>query len=110
MVAAWGAYRQQLKAALDNDDHAQALRLFMQLAGSSDEDIAGAEAAPVWTTLLALAPTLRYDAACLGDGPPSSTLAMSRTQHDWNRSWRRSMRTARCDEIGRSTSVLPRTG
>jgi hypothetical protein len=42
----------------------------MKLAGSSDEDIAGAEAAPVWPALVALAPTLRYDAACVGEGPP----------------------------------------
>ena len=42
----------------------------MRLAGSSDPDIAAAEAAPVWPRLRALAPTLRYDAACLGNGTP----------------------------------------
>ncbi|HKX66487.1 MAG TPA: hypothetical protein VJN29_04625 [Intrasporangium sp.] len=52
----------------------------MRLAGSSEEDIAGAEAAPVWTTLLALAPTLRYDAACLGDGPPPAERLAAVTQ------------------------------
>jgi len=70
MVAAWQEYRLELDAALDADDRDQALRLFMRLAGSSEQDIAGAEAAPVWSALRALAPTLRYDAACLGDGPP----------------------------------------
>ncbi|GIE28616.1 alpha/beta hydrolase [Actinoplanes italicus] len=70
MVSAWQAYRLELDAALGADDHDQALRLFMRLAGSSEQDIAGAEAAPVWPALRALAPTLRYDAACLGDGPP----------------------------------------
>jgi pimeloyl-ACP methyl ester carboxylesterase len=70
MVSAWQAYRLELDAALDADDHDQALRLFMRLAGSSEQDIAGAEAAPVWSALRALAPSLRYDAACLGDGPP----------------------------------------
>lgn len=70
MVAAWRAYRRDLDAALDAGDRDLALRLFMRLAGSSEEDIAGAEAAPVWPALRALAPTLRHDAACLGDGPP----------------------------------------
>lgn len=70
MIAAWREYTVSLGAALDRDDRDEALRLFMRLAGSSDEQIAGAEAAPVWPALRALAPTLRYDAACLGDGPP----------------------------------------
>lgn len=70
MVAAWRTYVDNLTAALEAGDRDQALRLFMKLAGSADEDIAGAEAAPVWPALVALAPTLRYDAACLGDGPP----------------------------------------
>lgn len=70
MISAWQAYRRDLDAVLDAGDRDEALRLFMRLAGSSDSDIAAAEAAPVWSALLALAPTLRYDAACLGDGPP----------------------------------------
>lgn len=70
MISAWRSYRVELDAALDAGDRDQALRLFMRLAGSSEEDVAGAEAAPVWPALRALAPTLRYDAACLGDGPP----------------------------------------
>ncbi|PRX97209.1 alpha/beta fold hydrolase [Allonocardiopsis opalescens] len=70
MLAAWRAYRAELDAALDAGDRDRALRLFMRLAGSSDDDIAAAETAPVWPALRALAPTLRYDAACLGDGPP----------------------------------------
>jgi hypothetical protein len=70
MISAWRSYRVDLDAALDADDRDQALRLFMRLAGASDEDVAGAEAAPVWPALRALAPTLRHDAACLGDGPP----------------------------------------
>lgn len=70
MVAAWQEYRVALEAALDAGDRDEALRLFMRLAGSSEDDVAGAEGAPVWPALRALAPTLRYDAACLGDGPP----------------------------------------
>ncbi|WP_308797155.1 alpha/beta hydrolase [Agromyces silvae] len=70
MLAAWRDYTLALAEALDADDRDEALRLFMRLAGSSDGDIAAAEAAPVWPALRGLAPTLRYDAACLGDGPP----------------------------------------
>lgn len=73
MISAWQAYRRDLDAALDAGDNDAALRLFMRLAGSSEQDIAGAEAAPVWPALRELAPTLRYDAACLGDGPPPRT-------------------------------------
>lgn len=76
MLAAWRAYTHDLAAALDADDRDRALRLFMRLAGSSDQDIASAEAAPVWPALRSLAPTLRHDAACLGDGaPPAELLA-----------------------------------
>ena len=70
MIAAWRAYTAALTATLDADDPDEALRLFMRLAGSPDEQIAGAEASPFWPGMRALAPTLRYDAACLGDGPP----------------------------------------
>ncbi|SHI38721.1 Pimeloyl-ACP methyl ester carboxylesterase [Nocardiopsis flavescens] len=70
MLAAWRAYKADLAAALDAGDRDGALRLFMRLAGSTDDDIAAAGAAPVWPALRALAPTLRYDAACLGEGPP----------------------------------------
>ena len=70
MISAWQAYRLELESALDADDRDLALRLFMHLAGSSEDDIAGAQASPVWSVLRELAPTLRYDAECLGDGPP----------------------------------------
>lgn len=75
-MSAWQVYRRELETVLDAGDRDQAFRLFMRLAGSSEQDIAGAEAAPVWPALRALAPTLRYDAACLGDGrPPADRLA-----------------------------------
>ncbi|GAA2884070.1 hypothetical protein [Nonomuraea rubra] len=51
----------------------EALRLFMRLAGASEQDIAAAEGSPMWPPLLELAHTLAYDAACLGDGPPPAT-------------------------------------
>lgn len=76
MLAQWRAYTSDLASALDADDRDQALRLFMRLAGSSDDGIAAAELSPFWPGVRALAPTLRYDAACLGDGaPPADQLA-----------------------------------
>jgi len=42
----------------------------MRLAASSEDDIAGARNSPVWPGGEALAHTLAYDAACLGDGQP----------------------------------------
>jgi hypothetical protein len=48
----------------------------MRLAETPEESIAGARSAAFWPSLEALAHTLAYDAACLGDGqPPTSRLA-----------------------------------
>lgn len=46
------------------------VELFMRTVGSSEEDIEGARGSPFWPSLEALAHTLAYDAACMGDGPP----------------------------------------
>lgn len=43
VITEWRTYKTDLAAALDADGHAQALRLFMRLAGSSDDDLAVAE-------------------------------------------------------------------
>jgi pimeloyl-ACP methyl ester carboxylesterase len=52
-----------------------AVELFMRVAGASEEDIEGARSSPVWPGLEAIAHTLAYDAACLGDGqPPTARL------------------------------------
>jgi Alpha/beta hydrolase family len=72
----WQRYVGQLGAALAEGRRGDALALFMRLAGSSEEDIAGARGAPFWPGLEAIAHTLAYDAACLGDGrPPTARLA-----------------------------------
>jgi pimeloyl-ACP methyl ester carboxylesterase len=72
----WRRYVEQLGAVLAEDRRGKALELFMRLAGSSEEDIAGARSSPVWPGLEAIAHTLAYDAACLGDGrPPTARLA-----------------------------------
>jgi hypothetical protein len=70
------AYREDLATALAAGRRGDAVGLFMRLAGASEEDIAGARAAPVWPALEVLAPTLAHDGACLGDGrPPVDRLA-----------------------------------
>jgi pimeloyl-ACP methyl ester carboxylesterase len=61
-------YREQLGAALAEDRRADAVALFMRLAGSSENDIADAMNSPYWPGLEDLANTLAYDAALYG--PP----------------------------------------
>jgi pimeloyl-ACP methyl ester carboxylesterase len=67
-------YRKQLQAVLAQGRRGDAVELFMRLAGSSDENIAGARSSPYWPGLEALAHTLAYDAACYGP-PPVDRLA-----------------------------------
>lgn len=69
-IDAWRAYRRDLEAAVQQGRNDDAVGLFMRLAGSSETDIAAARGDPSWPAVAALAPTLAYDAACLGDGPP----------------------------------------
>lgn len=72
----WREYVGQLEVVLAEDRRDAALELFMRLAGSSEDDITGAKNSPMWPHLEAIAHTLAYDAACLGDGhPPTRRLA-----------------------------------
>jgi len=72
----WREYVQQLGAVLAEGRRGDAVELFMRVAGASEEDIAGARSSPVWPGLEAIAHTLAYDAACMGDGqPPTARLA-----------------------------------
>jgi pimeloyl-ACP methyl ester carboxylesterase len=71
----WGEYVGQLGAVLAEDRRGDALELFMRLTDSSDEDVAGARSSPFWPSGEALAQTLAYDAACLGDGQPPARFA-----------------------------------
>lgn len=74
-VRRWRRYLEQLRPALAKGRRGDALELFMAVAGSSKEDIAGAKRSAFWPGLEALAHTLAYDAACLGDGrPPTARL------------------------------------
>jgi pimeloyl-ACP methyl ester carboxylesterase len=74
-VQRWRDYVEQLKAALAEDRRGEAVELFMRVAGAEDA-IAEARRSPMWAGLEAVAHTLAYDAACLGDGrPPTERLA-----------------------------------
>jgi Alpha/beta hydrolase family len=64
----WHEYVEQLADA----DADRAIELFMRVAGSSEESIAAARDSPYWPR--ALGHTLAYDAACLGDGLPPTTV------------------------------------
>jgi pimeloyl-ACP methyl ester carboxylesterase len=72
----WQEYVEQLGALLAEDRRGDAFELFMRLADASEENIAAARNSPMWPSLEAIAPTLAYDAACLGNGhPPAARLA-----------------------------------
>ncbi|MEV4617365.1 alpha/beta hydrolase [Asanoa sp. NPDC049573] len=71
--AAWLSYVDELERLLSADRRGDAVAAFMRLAGSGEAEITAARAAPVWPALEALAPTLAYDAACLGDGRVPTT-------------------------------------
>ena len=66
--AAWKHYYKGLHEALKADDRERAIRLFMQLVGVPDQMIEGMKQSPVWPRMLAIAPTLAYDAEAMGGG------------------------------------------
>jgi len=69
----WREYTEELGQLLTEGRRGDALELFMRLAGSSEEDIVGAKNSPFWPGLEAVAHTLAYDAACLGNAQPPTT-------------------------------------
>jgi hypothetical protein len=69
----WREYVEKLTAALAAGRRGDALEEFMRLTGASDEEVAGARRSPFWSAMEAVAHTLGYDAACLGDGQPPLT-------------------------------------
>lgn len=71
----WQEYVENLNALLAEGRRGDALALFMRLTGASEEDIASARQSPFWAGGEALAHTLAYEAACLGNGqPPTARL------------------------------------
>ncbi|MPZ25930.1 MAG: alpha/beta fold hydrolase [Micromonosporaceae bacterium] len=72
----WREYVERLRTLLAEGRRGDAFALFMGLAGASEEMIESARNSPAWPGCEAIAPTLAYDAACLGDGrPPADRFA-----------------------------------
>jgi pimeloyl-ACP methyl ester carboxylesterase len=69
-------YVEKLQALLGQGRRGDAFELFIRTVGASDEMIEGARSSPAWPGLEAIAHTLAYDAACMGDNrPPTARLA-----------------------------------
>lgn len=64
---AWKEYRKQLSEFLAEGRRGDAAALFMRSVGTPEDQIAGMRQAPVWSMFEAVAPTLAYDAAALGE-------------------------------------------
>jgi len=67
MLSSATAYTSELGAALAVDDRAGAVELFLRRVGVPDAGIEGMRSSPGWESTLALAPTLAYDDAAMGD-------------------------------------------
>jgi pimeloyl-ACP methyl ester carboxylesterase len=63
----WREYATNLTAALAANCPGDAAALFLKLVGTPAEQIEGMRHAPIWSTFEAVAPTLAYDAAVLGE-------------------------------------------
>jgi type IV secretory pathway TrbL component len=66
-VQAWKDYRKQLAEFLSAGRRGEAVVLFMQFVGTPAEQVAGMRQAPAWPMFEAVAPTLAYDAAAMGE-------------------------------------------
>jgi pimeloyl-ACP methyl ester carboxylesterase len=74
-LGAWQDYAAEIGAIVADGRPDEALARFMRLAGMPDAAIEAARTSPEFAASSALAHTLPYDAACLGDGAPPPKLA-----------------------------------
>jgi pimeloyl-ACP methyl ester carboxylesterase len=65
--AAWVDFRKQLTEVLAEGRRGDAVGLFMMLLGMPPEHLEGMRQTPMWPMFEAVAPTLAYDAAALGE-------------------------------------------
>lgn len=70
-------YRTQLDQVLAAGRRGDAIELFMRLVGASDEGVAATRQSPAWPAFEAVAPTLAYDAAAMGDSSVPAARAAS---------------------------------
>jgi hypothetical protein len=61
-------YAAELSALLAADRRGDAMSLFLRLVGLPEQMIGGMRQSPMWPAMEAVAPTLAYDAAVMGDG------------------------------------------
>ena len=61
-------YTEQLDEALGQGRRGDAVELFLRLTGLAEEMIQGARNSPMWSAMEAIAPSLAYDNAVMGDG------------------------------------------
>ena len=62
----WKEYNTTLQESLQAGKNGDAVTAFMKLVDVPDEMLAGMKQSPFWSELEKVAPTLAYDAACLG--------------------------------------------
>jgi pimeloyl-ACP methyl ester carboxylesterase len=62
------AYTRRLTEALGQGRRGDAVELFLRLTGLAEAMIQGARQSPMWAGMEAIAPTLAYDDAVMGDG------------------------------------------
>lgn len=63
----WKEYTTKLNELISAGDRSSAIELFMKFVGVPDEMLAGMKNSPMWSGMEQVAPTLVYDAACIGD-------------------------------------------
>jgi pimeloyl-ACP methyl ester carboxylesterase len=63
----WKEYRRNLSELIDTNQKGDAVALFMQFVGTPPDQINGMRQAPMWPMFEAVAPTLVYDAATMGE-------------------------------------------
>ena len=63
----WKVFTTKIEELLVADQRAEAITQFMKFVGAPDEVVAKMKASPAWPSMLAMAPTLAYDNAILGD-------------------------------------------
>jgi pimeloyl-ACP methyl ester carboxylesterase len=66
-IAAWHEYTKAISEAISAGRNGDAAAAFMKFVGVPDEMLAGMRQAPFWAGMEAVAPTLLYDAAALGE-------------------------------------------
>jgi pimeloyl-ACP methyl ester carboxylesterase len=69
----WQEYTKQLRELLAADRRGEAVALFMKLVGMPASQLEGMQHADVWPMFEAVAPTLAYDAAAMGEDASAPT-------------------------------------